>query len=133
MASENKPIRYTPELGDEICDRLTSGESLVRICKDKNMPAPKTVYSWLRTHSDFGNNYTRARENQADTYADEITYIADTEDDPNKAKVRIDARKWTASKLRPKKYGDKIDMTTDGKALPTPIYGGFSQKGADEV
>jgi hypothetical protein len=103
-----RPTDYTPELGDDICDRLTRGESLVSICKDADKPEPKTVYRWLRIHEEFSHNYTRARDNQADTYADEIVDIADTEPDANKARVRVDARKWVASKLKPKKYGDKL-------------------------
>ena len=55
-----------------------------------------------------------AREEQADFHADEIIEIADTEPDPNKARVRIDARKWKAAKMQPKKYGDKIDLNHSG-------------------
>lgn len=121
MAERGRPTKYTPELGDEICERIAQGESLVMICKDDHLPAPKNVYAWLRAYEDFRNNYVRAREDQADTYADEITYIADTAEDAQKARLQVDARKWVASKLKPKKYGDKIDMTTNGKDLPTPI------------
>ena len=41
-------------------------------------------------------------------------YIADNEEDINRAKVMIDARKWTASKLKPKKYGDRISKEISG-------------------
>jgi hypothetical protein len=115
-----RPSKYKPSLGDEICARLSQGESLVKICKDDHMPAPKTVYAWLREHEDFRNNYVRARDEQAETYADEITFIADTATDYNLARLQVDARKWVASKLKPKKYGDKIDMTSGGdKIIPT--------------
>ena len=51
----------------------------------------------------------RAREKQADFYADEIIGIADDESlDPNSRRIMIDARKWAASRLRPKVYGDKL-------------------------
>ena len=46
---------------------------------------------------------------QADHYADEIIEIVDTETDPVRARVRMDGRKWVASKLAPKKYGDKLE------------------------
>ena len=52
---------------------------------------------------------TRARAVQADHYADEIIEIVDTETDPVRARVRMDGRKWVASKLAPRKYGDRID------------------------
>ncbi len=54
--------------------------------------------------------YARAREEQADFYADEIVTIADTEPDAATARVRVDARKWVASKLKPKRYGDKLAL-----------------------
>jgi hypothetical protein len=50
----------------------------------------------------------RAREERADLVADEIITIADTETDPQKARNRIDARKWWAARVNPKKYGDKL-------------------------
>ncbi|MBU2052465.1 hypothetical protein KKH13_04650, partial [Patescibacteria group bacterium] len=67
----------------------------------------------------FFKRYARARDEQADTLADEITYIADTEPDANKARVRVDARKWVAAKLKPKKYGDHQSLAvTDGDGGP---------------
>jgi hypothetical protein len=116
----SRPTDYTPELGDEICDGLTLGKSLLKICEDERMPVTRTVYRWLREHEEFSHNYTRARENQADTYADEIVDISDEavdRDSAAAAKVRVEARKWVASKLKPKKYSDKLDIdaTVDGK------------------
>jgi hypothetical protein len=120
MAKVGRPTIYTPELGDRICDELTNGKSLVKICEPDDMPATVSIYKWLREHEEFANNYTRARENQADKYADEIVEIADRATDKDSAaamKVRVDARKWVSSKLKPKKYGDKLDLdqTIDGK------------------
>jgi hypothetical protein len=57
---------------------------------------------------------TRARQLQADHFVDEIIEIIDTETDPNRARVRMDGRKWVAAKQAPKKYGDKIDHTHGG-------------------
>ena len=56
---------------------------------------------------------TRAREVQADHFADEIIEIVDTEPDANRARVRMDGRKWVSSKLAPKKYGDKVQVGGD--------------------
>jgi hypothetical protein len=56
--------------------------------------------------------------------ADEIIYIADTEPDPNKARVRIDARKWWASKVNKKDYGDRVSAEVsgpDGGPIQTPV------------
>lgn len=97
-----------------ICIGLASGRSLKNILEtEPGMPARQTVYQWLMNDSGFSDNYTRAREAQADYYADEIADIADTESDPNKARVRIDARKWAAGKLKPKVYGDRLQLDGD--------------------
>lgn len=98
---------------DRLCEGLMFGRSLKNILEDQGMPDRQTVYHWLQDDAAFFDNYTRAREAQADFFADEIAHIADTEPDPNKARVRIDARKWAAGKLKPKLYGDKLDITGD--------------------
>ncbi len=124
---------YQPELGDEICDRLTNGQSLRRIALDGYMPAASTIFKWLAENPAFAEQYARAREAQADTLADEIVDIADdserdtitTEDGReivdtewiSRSKLRVDARKWVASKLKPKKYGDKLDHTSGGESM----------------
>lgn len=105
-----RPSSYTQKLADTICERLLEGESLRNICKSEDMPAASTVFKWLNTIPDFAEQYARAKEEQAEILADEIVQIADEEADPAKARVRVDARKWVASKLKPKKYGDKLDI-----------------------
>ena len=92
------------------------------------MPSQSVVYLWLQRHPEFLEKYTRAREEQADTHFDMITDIADEtpalipvfDKEGNQIDIkldsayiqwqrqRIDARKWAAMKLKPKKYGDKI-------------------------
>ena len=140
-AMPRKP-EYTEEIGEDICVRLADGESLRSICSDDDMPNRATVFRWLLRDDPefeaFRDQYTRAREMQADAHADDIQDIADdgTNDwmekfdkDGNsigwqingeavqRSKLRVDARKWTASKLKPKKYGDKIDVTSGGEAI----------------
>lgn len=81
------------------------------------MPDIVTVYRWMAARDDFRQNYVRAREEQADTYADEIAEIADRDDlDPNDKRVRIDARKWVAAKLKPKKYSDAVKISGDAES-----------------
>lgn len=99
---------YTPQVGTVICEGLAAGQSLRAICKGEGMPAPSTVCLWVRENPDFAEQYARAREAQADHYADEIIEIADRAEDANLARVQIDARKWFASKVAAKKYGDKV-------------------------
>lgn len=111
--------KFTPKLADTICQRLADGESLAEICRDKDMPHRHTVMEWAlgfvkaAKAAEFPDMYARARKAQADAFADEIVQIADTEPDPQKARVRIDARKWVAGKQRPKKYGDKARVDVE--------------------
>lgn len=136
---------YTQELADEICEGLALGNSLRTVCRADRMPSVKTIFNWLRTYPEFLQQYTRAKEESADAMADEVLDIAD--DGTNdwmeihkkdwtgwvvngealqRSRLRVETRKWLMAKMKPKKYGDKIDMTTNGKDLPTPILGGLS-------
>lgn len=54
--------------------------------------------------------YDFARRNAADKHAEEIIDISDTDPDPLRARNRIDTRRWYASKLNAKVYGDKLDL-----------------------
>lgn len=127
-----RPSLYSLELADSICERLVLGESLRSICRDDAMPAISCVFKWLREHPAFAEQYTRAKEEQADTLADEIVEIADEKDYEKveidgvplavkfdstavaRNRLRVDARKWAASKLKPKKYGDKVSQEISG-------------------
>jgi hypothetical protein len=79
------------------------------------MPSRTTVFEWLDNNTDFQDRYTRARMAQADTYADEIVDLADAAEDHNKAPLQIDARKWTAAKLRPSRYSERLLNEHTGK------------------
>ena len=126
-----RPTLYSLEIALEICDRIADGESLVKICSDAKMPKKTAVYEWLLRHKEFAEIYARAREDQADTLADEIHAISDElpqqiVDDKGKTrydsayvqwqKNRVDARKWVAAKLKPKKYSDRIAHVGDQEA-----------------
>jgi hypothetical protein len=101
-------IAYSDDLAAQLCEHVADGLSLKEACELPGMPKRRTAYKWLGEHENFMRMYTRAREERADLVADEIITIADTERDPNKAKVMIDARKWWAARVNPKKYGEKI-------------------------
>lgn len=132
-----RPSSFTQETADAICLRLANGESLRKICADEEMPDKSTVSRWLgqKDLQPFRDQYARAREEQADFYAEQVVEIADedpatalessrNEDDPEVIRVdgaavqhqrlRVDARKWYASKLAPKKYGDRVTAEHTG-------------------
>lgn len=110
-----------------ICDQLaTSSRGLGKILasgyEGLRMPTYTAVMEWLQEEPALAERYARAKEAQADFMADEITEIADEmpplDGDGKRMdsahvswqKNRIDARKWAAAKLRPKKYGDKLEL-----------------------
>lgn len=110
VAKTGRASTFSQDVADTICQGLMAGKSLRLICAMEGMPAASTVYAWLGQFPGFSAQYARAREVQADVLADEVIEIADTEPDPQKARNRIDARKWLSSKLRPKKYGDRVEL-----------------------
>jgi hypothetical protein len=122
---KGRPPEYSAEIGAEICTRIAEGESLRQICKAPGMPAKTTVFRWLADERriTFRDQYARAREAQMETLAEEILEIADGTVADNAAvalaRVRIDSRKWLMSKLAPKKYGDKLDLSVDGGPIKT--------------
>jgi hypothetical protein len=135
-----RPVEYTEEIAEEVCWRLAHGESLVSICSDDHVPHCATIYRWLIRFPTFCEMYARAREDQADTNADEILAIADQmppeyTDEKGRTyldqtfiqwqKNRIDARKWTAAKLKPRKYGDRmaVEGVEGGAAIKTEDAG----------
>lgn len=120
-----RPSDYTEELALVICERIAEGESLRAICRDDDMPSRTSVFKWLIAHKGFADQYTRAREAQADALFEDILEIADDKSQDVKivgederevcntefvqrARLRVDARKWMAGKLAPKKYGEKV-------------------------
>jgi hypothetical protein len=110
-----RPSDYTQEMASIICERLADGESLRQICTGESMPNKSTVFRWLASNELFRDQYARAREAQAEGYADEIVAIADL-GEVERIRIQVDARKWIASKLLAKKYGDKMQHTgADGE------------------
>lgn len=107
-----RPSDYSEDLAELICDRLSDGESLRKICGEGDMPDRKTVFRWINNNASFATKYARAREMQGDFMDDKILAEADeaTPETAALARVRIDAYKWRASKLRPKVYGDKLTL-----------------------
>lgn len=141
-----RPSDYSLETATIICNRLADGESLRAICVDDDMPDKSTVFRWLIANDPFRDQYARAREAQAEHLVDEILEISDdgTNDwmarrseaekgagvesgwvlngeHVQRSRLRIDARKWFASKVAPKKYGEKIETTLQGGDKPMKV------------
>lgn len=130
--------KFTVELFDNICKEISqSNKGLVSICKSNDIAAV-SFYDWIAKDAELANKYARARELQAEFLAEEILEIADeTANDTistdrgdipnsewiNRSRLRVDARKWVASKLYPKKYADRVDsnvIITDAPDIIAP-------------
>lgn len=131
-AKGGRPTSYTEALALQICERLASGQPLVKMCREETMPHVATVYRWLLESEPFRDMYARAREDQADTLADEIQAIADepmmgervtvkgkgkkrtrevvSGDMIDHRRLRVDARKWIAAKLKPRVYSERTTL-----------------------
>lgn len=147
VAKESKkmgrPGLYTEELAEAICEQIaTTSKGMKAICADLDISVI-TVLCWLSEghrnyKEDFAKIYARAKEMQAEMLADEILQIADdgsndtyTDEEGRektdhdviaRSRLRVDSRKWIASKLKPKKYGDKMDVTSDGEKIAPIIW-----------
>lgn len=113
------------ELQLEICARIMEGQSVRTITRDDDMPSQRTVMYWLAEQPAFRTAYSLAKQLQAEVLFEEALAIADDaagdwiETDEGKvfdrehvqrAKLRVDTRKWAAGKLAPKRYGDSSTL-----------------------
>jgi hypothetical protein len=98
---------YNDALASQICELIAEGKSFRAIAEMPGMPKSRTMFTWLREKEDFQQNYTRAKEEALEAAIEEIDYIANTEEDVNRARLKIDAIKWKASKLLANKYGEQ--------------------------
>jgi hypothetical protein len=120
----------------EILNLIRDGKSLRSAILELNKCNRDTFNEWMKIDSQLSDQYVQACEERADSIFEEIIEIADntTNDSiitdkgeiPNnewiaRSRLRVDARKWAVSKMNPKKYGDKTDVTTNGRDINTII------------
>lgn len=125
-----RPSDYTQELADKICEELASGKSLRSVTREESMPAMSSVFKWLRENKAFSEQYVTACEERVESqhenlleYGEEAVELAQSVDFKassavvSAVKLKSDNLKWSMSKMKPKKYGDKMDVTSDGKSI----------------
>lgn len=137
---------YSDRLARQICSQIAVGRSVTKICSAEDMPGSTTVFRWLAERDDFRLLYARAKEDMVVALGEEILDISDAAEDDTievtndkgvtytqvnhaavqRARLRIDTRKWLMSKLVPRKYGEgnKGEEPDDGK-LTVVIKGGL--------
>lgn len=111
-----RPSTFTNDIAETICNRIEAGEPLAQICSAEGMPGVRTVLDWADSNEAFAGMYSRARDAQAehlDAEIDRISKTAVDRDTAAAARVQITALTWRASKMAPKRYGDRVDLTVD--------------------
>lgn len=133
-------MAYTPEQIEEkfeliIKDIEENGLPLRKALSGFDMPSSKTFYEWLEADEDKRKRYARACESRADIMFEEMIDIADKQGEDvvgedkygnqiinhnviARNRLQVETRKWALGKMNPKKYGDKVDVTTGGDKLP---------------
>lgn len=137
-------MAYSPEekqnILNVVCEKIEQGLSLRKALLFDGMPNRNTFYEWIDADEKKANQYARACEYRADLIFEDILHIADdTSKDVqtvdldgikitnvnheviNRSRLRVDARKWMLSKMMPKKYGDKLDVTSGNKPISNEI------------
>jgi hypothetical protein len=128
-----RPSLKTPELIEAICARLETGEPLTWICRDDGMPSIRTVDSWIASDPEVSASIARAREIGGDAIAADALAIADESSRDtikgrdgqdicdsewvSRSRLRVETRLKLLAKWHPKRYGDKIDVTSGGEAI----------------
>ena len=127
------PEKYTPELADTICEGLAEGKGMPEVCRGLHI-TPRAVMNWLIKYPEFLEHYRVARDVQAEVLAAEVLEIADNSEgdvtevtrpngttykkidyeNVNRSRLRCDSRKWYASHVAPKKYGDRQQVEVSG-------------------
>jgi len=121
-----------------ICKEIAeNGRALRTVLKDEGMPDANCFYRWIDADEKKREQYARATELRADKLVEDMITISDdqendtyTDEDGNtftnhnviqRSRLRVDTRKWIASKLKPKKYGDKQTTVHEGGDKPIEI------------
>ena len=115
-------VRYDAAKAFKFLEKLADGEKSMRaICEEPGMPSRQAIFRWIANNPEFASLYHEARAIQVHGYVDDTVYIADTETDMSKARVRIDARRWLAERLDPKNYGNRIEHEHVAQVTTTNI------------
>lgn len=124
-------VVYSDELLNVILDRVSAGEALSAVCSSDDMPTRKAFFEWVAKDPSIKDKYEFAIQMRADGLVDEMLAIADDgtrdtyidaegnektdQDVIARSRLRVDARKWLAGKMAPKKYGDRTTLAGDSE------------------
>lgn len=108
-------VNQVSEIQERVIEAIQAGRSLRQVCTEDGMPAFRTVQRWIVSDGQFVVRYARARVAQADTLFDRMEAVEEAVSagtmDSHAARVVLDSMRWRASKLAPKVYGDRLDVS----------------------
>ena len=111
--------KYTKQDVIDVIDIIKTGKSVRSVLKDKDRMCLAQFYKMIEQDKELIEYYERARLTRADSFFESIVEVADECQqgliEPNAARVAIDAYKWTAGRMAPKRYGDKSQLEVDVK------------------
>ncbi|MDP3560229.1 MAG: hypothetical protein Q8R79_07785 [Legionellaceae bacterium] len=131
VLKQGRPTKYNLKLGQEICDAIAStSKGTKKLCAEHpHWPCQDTLFTWLRAYPEFSEQYAQAKVCQIELLVDEVLEISDDASQDqyvnelgvlvsnppaiNRARLKVDTRKWLACKLVPKVYGNKIDIESN--------------------
>jgi hypothetical protein len=128
-----RPPEYNEELAEEICERLSIGQTLSSICNLEGMPNYSTVWRWESSNENFRNKSAHARKIGTHALADDCIRIADDPMlDAAEKRVRIDTRLRLLGKWNARQYGDKIEIENTG-AKPLNVTFTIGDRNAEPI
>src|ERR1700744_2034443 len=107
-----RPTLYTDELAKEICNTIaTHGVGLETLCRENpHWPSARVIYRWINDRTNFRQAYAIAKREQVEVFINDILEISDeVTQDTHRDRLRIDTRKWLASKLIPRLWGKSTE------------------------
>lgn len=92
-----------------ICQQVAAGKSLRKVLRGKGMPGMHKFYDFLEGQPERAEQYARARQRGMELHIDGIIDLADsaTPENAHAVRIQVDTRKWIASKILPRVYGDR--------------------------
>jgi hypothetical protein len=122
-AQKSRPVAFTEELFIKLLDRLAQGETLVAICADQTMPTRQSLFQKLYKDENARELYYAAREMQMEAMAEEILELSDNAENDwstddrgrrvanndvlQRARLKVDTRKFIMAKMAPRRFGEK--------------------------
>lgn len=150
--------KQTPELEEKVLTLITEGKSLHTICRDPSMPDRTTIHNWIKRDPNFAQRYDEAREERGNFYGEKVAELAMAvlagKVDYNIGRVAGDLFKWTAARMSPKNFGDRMELSHKAEdsfvdalkgvqakvieheeidKLPPPLHAREGKKGQDKA